>query len=120
VKIKFSRPNLTVSGGTKVASIGIFQDYCPGGIECSEWTIPTLAAGATATLDIPVYVLNPTGAITATTQLLSSNPVDNNTANNTASVTINSANAPLIQPLNQLLINSKPTQLIPIIIHETG
>jgi hypothetical protein len=118
VKIKFNRPNLTVSGGTKVASIGTFQDYCAGGIECSEWTIPTLAEGAIATLDIPVYVLNPTGGITATAALLSSNPVDNNTANNTASVTINSANAPLIQPLNQLLINSKPTQLIPIIIQK--
>jgi GEVED domain/Domain of unknown function DUF11/HYR domain len=118
VKIKFNRPALTVNGGTKVASIGTFQDYCPGGIECSEWTIPTLAAGATATLDIPVYVLNPSGAITATATLLSSNPVDNNTANNTASVIINSANAPIIQPLNQLLINSKPTQLIPIIIQK--
>jgi hypothetical protein len=118
VKIKFTRPNLTVNGGTKVASIGTFQDFCAGGIECSEWTIPTLAAGATATLDIPVYVLNPTGGITATATLLSSNPVDNNTANNTASVTINSANAPIIQTPNQLAAIAKPTQLIPVIIQK--
>jgi GEVED domain/CARDB/Domain of unknown function DUF11/Secretion system C-terminal sorting domain len=119
VKIKFTRPALTVAGGTKVASIGTYSDYCPGGIECSEWTIPTLAGGTTATLDVPLFVLNPTSALTASANLVSSTPVDNSTANNTATVTINSANAPIISPLssaNQLLIQSKPTQLIPVMI----
>jgi hypothetical protein len=114
VKIKFTRPALTVSGGTKIASIGTFQDYCPNNVECSEWTIPTLAGGVTATLDVPIYVLNPTGAITASAALLSSTPTDNVTANNTASITINSANAPLIQPI----VLSKPTQLIPVVIQK--
>jgi hypothetical protein len=114
VKIKFTRPALTSSGGTKVASIGTFQDYCPGGIECSEWTIPTLAGGATATLDAPIFILAPTGAITATAALLSSTPTDNTTANNTASVTLNSANAPITQPL----VVYKPTQLIPVVIQK--
>ena len=114
VKIKFTRPALTAGGGTKVASIGTFQDYCPGGIECSEWTIPTLAAGVTATLDVPVFVLNPTGGITASANLISSNPVDNSTGNNAASVTVNSANAPITQPL----VVYKPTQLIPIVIQK--
>jgi subtilase family serine protease len=114
VKIKFTRPALTSSGGTKVASIGTFQDYCPGGIECSEWTIPTLAGGATATLDAPIFILAPTGAITATAALLSSTPTDNTTANNTASVTVNSATAPITQPL----VVYKPTQLIPVVIQK--
>jgi hypothetical protein len=114
VKIKFTRPALTSSGGTKVASIGTFQDYCPGGIECSEWTIPTLAGGATATLDAPVFILAPIGAITATATLLSSTPTDNIVANNTASVTINSATAPIAASL----IVYRPTQLIPIVIQK--
>jgi hypothetical protein len=112
VKIKFSRPALTVSGGTKVASVGTFQDFCPNNVECSEWTIPTLAANTTATLDVPTYVLNPTAAITATAALLASTPVDNVTANNTASVSINRSTTPAVQPL----IQSKPTQLIPVVI----
>jgi subtilase family serine protease len=114
VKIKFTRPTSTVSGGTKVASIGTFQDYCPGGIECSEWTIPSLAGGATATLDAPIFVLAPTGAITATATLLSSTPTDNVTANNTATVSVNPSTAPIVQPL----IQAKPTQLVPIVIQK--
>jgi hypothetical protein len=115
VKIKFTRPALTSSGGTKVASIGTFKDYCPGGIECSEWTIPTLAGGATATLDAPVFVLAPTGGITATATLLSSTPTDNVVANNTASITVNPATAPVQAP-TQALAFRVPTQLIPVII----
>jgi hypothetical protein len=112
VKIKFTRPALTVSGGTKVASVGTFQDFCPNSVECSEWTIPTLAANTTATLDVPVYVLNPTAAIVASTNLIASTPVDNVTANNTASVSINRSTTPAVQPL----ILSKPSQQIPIVI----
>jgi hypothetical protein len=114
VKIKFTRPALTSSGGTKVVSIGTFKDYCPGGIECSEWTIPTLAGGATATLDAPVFVLAPTGGITATATLLSSTPTDNVVANNTASITVNSSAAPISAPL----IVYRPTQLIPVVIQK--
>jgi hypothetical protein len=114
VKIKFSRPANTVAGGTKVASIGTFQDYCPGSVECSEWTIPTLAGGATANLDAPVFVLAPTGAITATAALLSSTPNDNIAANNTASVTLNQATA--VAPL----VIYKPTQLIPVVIQKVN
>jgi Domain of unknown function DUF11/CARDB/Secretion system C-terminal sorting domain len=114
VKIKFTRPANTVAGGTKVTSIGTFQDFCPGGIECSEWTIPTLAGGATATLDIPLFVLAPTGSITATAALLSSMPTDANAANNTASVTVNPSLAPIIAPL----VAYKPTQLIPVVIQK--
>jgi hypothetical protein len=115
IKIKFTRPALTSTGGTKTASIGTFRDYCPGGIECSEWTIPSLAGGATATLDAPVFILAPTGGITATATLLSSTPTDNVVANNTASITVNPATAPLVAPA-QALAFKVPTQLIPVII----
>jgi hypothetical protein len=114
VKIKFTRPALTASGGTKTASIGTFKDYCAGGIECSEWTIPTLAAGITATLDAPVYVLAPTGAITANATLLSSTPTDNIVGNNTTNISVEPAIVPIAQPL----IAYKPTQLIPIVIQK--
>jgi GEVED domain/CARDB/Domain of unknown function DUF11/Secretion system C-terminal sorting domain/HYR domain len=116
VKIKFTKPANTVAGGTKVASIGTFQDYCPGGIECSEWTIPTLAGGATATLDAPIFILAPTGAITATAALLNSTPTDANAANNTATVTLNQAIAPAVAPL----VIYKPTQLIPVVIQKVN
>jgi PQQ-dependent dehydrogenase (s-GDH family) len=114
VKIKFSRPNLTVNGGGKTASIGTFQDFCPLGVECSEWTIPTLAAGTSATLDVPIYVLNPTGTITATATLIASTPTDINTSNNTASVSVNPSTAPISAPL----VVFKPTQLIPVVIQK--
>jgi hypothetical protein len=113
IKIEFKRPAQTSNGGAKVASVGTFSDFCPGGIECSEWTIPTLAAGATATLDAPVFILDPATAIVATTKLLTSTPVDGNAANNSASVTLTPATpAPAIQSLSR----QKPTQYLPIII----
>ena len=74
VVIAFNRPTLSSSGSTKTASIGTFNDFCPGGIECSQWNIPTLAANSTATLDVPVFILGATGAITASAQFKSSTP----------------------------------------------
>ena len=114
VKVELKRPALTSNGGSKVPSVGTFQDFCPGGIECSEWTIPTLAAGATATLDAPFFVLDANAPIVVTTKLLSSTPTDANTANNTASVTVNPAPAPA--PSVLALSRQKPTQYIPLIV----
>jgi Leucine-rich repeat (LRR) protein len=111
IKIELKRPNKMAFGGTKVASTGLFTDYCAGGVECSEWVIPSLAAGATATLDAPFFVLDAIAPIVATTRLLSSTPTDANTVNNTASVTITPA-APAIQSLSR----QKPTQYLPIIV----
>jgi hypothetical protein len=113
VKIELKRPALTSNGGSKVASVGSFQDFCPGGIECSEWTIPTLAAGATATLDAPFFVLDANAPIVVTTKLLSSTPTDANTTNNTASVTVNPA--PAVAPV-LALSRQKPTQYIPLVV----
>jgi hypothetical protein len=107
VKIDFPYPTKTVSGGVVTPSVGTWQEWCAGGTQCYMWIIPSLAANTTATLDVPVYVLDAVGMLTATTHLLSSNPVDNNTVNNSLTVSIGSANAPLIAPL----INSKPIEL---------
>jgi hypothetical protein len=107
VEIKFTRPSQTVNGGTKTVSIGTFQDFCSGGIECSLWKIPNLPAGATATLDAPVFVLAPTGNITATVNSTSSNEVGMN---------VSPATTPAQAPTSQALAFKVPTQLIPVII----
>jgi subtilase family serine protease len=115
VKVELKRPALTSNGGTKVASVGTFQDFCPGGIECSEWTIPTLAAGATATLDAPFFVLDATAPIVVTTKLLSSTPTDANTVNNTATVSISPAAAGAAASI-LALSRPKPSQFMPIVV----
>jgi GEVED domain/HYR domain/CARDB/Domain of unknown function DUF11 len=115
VKVELKRPALTSNGGSKVASLGTFQDFCPGGIECSEWTIPTLAAGATATLDAPFFILDATAPIVVTTKLLSSTPTDANTANNTATVSISPAAAGAAASI-LALSRPKPSQFIPIVV----
>jgi Leucine-rich repeat (LRR) protein len=112
IKIELKRPNKMAFGGTKISSVGLFTDYCAGGVECSEWVIPSLAAGATATLDAPFFVLDAIAPIVATTRLLSSTPIDANTVNNTASVTITPAPTPAIQSLSR----QKPTQYMPIVV----
>jgi Domain of unknown function DUF11/CARDB/Secretion system C-terminal sorting domain/Leucine Rich repeats (2 copies) len=101
VKIDFPYPTKTVNGGNITPSVGTWQKWCSGGIQCYTWTIPTLAANTTATLEIPVYVLDVVGTMTATTHLLSSNPVDSNVTNNVATVLVNRAGSPPIQPFVQ-------------------
>jgi subtilase family serine protease len=115
VKIELKRPALTSNGGSKVPSVGTFQDFCPGGIECSEWTIPTLAAGATATLDAPFFVLDANAPIVVTTKLLSSTPTDANTVNNTATVSISPAAAGAAASI-LALSRPKPSQFMPIVV----
>ena len=110
IKIDLKRPAKMSFGGTRIPSVGTFNDYCAGGIECSEWLIPSLAAGATATLDAPFFVLDAVTPIMVTTNLLASTPTDATVANNTASVSI----APATSALQSA--SYKPTQLIPIVI----
>jgi Secretion system C-terminal sorting domain len=90
VKIELKRPAKTASGGAKTSSIGTFNDYCAGGIECAEW--------------VPIVV---------TTNLLTSTPTDAIAANNTASVSIAPQTAAAIAAQ---LAYQKPTQLIPIVV----
>ncbi len=118
VKIDFPFPAKTVNGGTVTASIGTWQEYCAGGTRCFTWTIPSLAANTTATLDVPLYILDVVNSLTATTHLLSANPVDNNTANNVATITINQQTGQIAPPLTQSLVQSKPTQLVPVVIQK--
>jgi hypothetical protein len=115
VKIELKRPALTSNGGSKVASVGTFQDFCPGGIECSEWTISTLAAGATATLDAPFFILDATAPIVVTTKLLSSTPTDANTTNNTSTVSVSPAAAGATASI-LALSRPKPSQFMPIVV----
>ncbi len=98
IKIELPFPSLTVNGGTATPSVGVWNEWCAGNIRCFEWQIPTLAANATATLDVPIFILNATSPIVATTRLLSSTPTD--AANNTTSITL--------RPFN---INLNPAQL---------
>jgi GEVED domain/Domain of unknown function DUF11/CARDB/HYR domain/Secretion system C-terminal sorting domain len=116
VVVELKRPAFTSNGGPKVASVGTFQDFCPGGIECSEWRIPSLAAGATATLDAPFFVLDATAPIVVTTKLLGSTPTDANATNNTASVTVSPAGAAGTAAPILGLRRQTPTQYIPLIV----
>jgi hypothetical protein len=93
----------------------VFNDYYASGIECSEWVIPSLEAGAIATLDALFFILDSTLPIVVTANLLISTLTDATTANNTASILIaqqTAADAPTIAQLAY----QKPTQLIPIVV----
>ena len=41
VQIEFKFPTGTASGGTAVPSVGTWNEYCAGGIQCFTWTIPS-------------------------------------------------------------------------------
>ncbi len=112
VSIQFKFPALTVAGGQATPSVGGWREWCAGGIQCFEWVIPTFAASETATLEVPVFILDANAPIVATTTLLTSTPVDANTANNTATVSLNAT--PAIA--NGALVLLKPTTLIPAVI----
>ena len=89
VQIKFTQPNFTSGVGQATASAGTYQDYCAGGVRCQTWTIPSLAAGASATLTLSVFVLDPAGAsITGNASLISTTPADNNPANDMSSAVV--------------------------------
>jgi hypothetical protein len=116
IKINFPFPEKMVTGGKATPSVGNWREYCAGNIKCYEWAIPTLAANSTATLDIPLFILDAVGSISATTRLLSATPTDNNAANNSATVTLNPAS---IAPQALARGNTeKPTQHIPLIVQQ--
>lgn len=110
IQIEFKFPSGTTNGGTAISSLGTWNEWCAGGVQCFTWTIPTLALNANATLNVPVYVLNPTSPMVATAKLLASTPIDNVLANNTATISLNAA------PLPMAFAKTQPTQLIPIIV----
>ncbi|MFM2269569.1 MAG: hypothetical protein RL757_3010 [Bacteroidota bacterium] len=104
VRIEVPFPANTVNGGNAVASLGTWNEWCAGGRQCFEWTIPTLAANSSATLAVPLYVLNPSGNITVTTRLLASTPTDVNAANNVATVTLNRSTATSALVTNRVVL----------------
>ncbi|MEN9611416.1 MAG: hypothetical protein RLZZ628_2230 [Bacteroidota bacterium] len=72
VNIEFPFPAKTVTGGSIIPSIGSWKEWCTGGVHCFMWTIPNLAANSTATLEVPIFVLDATETIAATAKLLNS------------------------------------------------
>lgn len=89
IKVQFKYPQGTAHGGTVIPSLGIWTSYCAGGVLCYEWNIPSLAANSTATLDLPLFILDINTPLVATAQLLNSVPIDTNRINNTATITLN-------------------------------
>jgi HYR domain/Domain of unknown function DUF11/PA14 domain/Secretion system C-terminal sorting domain len=113
VKVEFPYPTGTVNGGPTTTTLGTWSSYCSGGLLCYTWTIPTLPANTTATLGVPLFVLNTSAPLIATAKLLASTPIDNNSANNQASISI----TPQLLPAQNLSINRRlPTQLVPIVV----
>jgi hypothetical protein len=109
IEVTFPYPTGTSNGGAATASIGTFQQFCPGNNACYLWRIPSLAGKATATLKIPLYALDAT-TIIGTAQLLSAIPTDKNVSNNTASAVM-TLEADTLLPVFQ-----KVTQLIPVVV----
>ena len=113
VKIELPYPAGTVNGGPTATTLGTWSSHCAGGVLCYTWAIPILPANTTATLTVPLFVLNASAPIIATTKLLVSTPTDNNSANNQASISV----APQLPPAQNLGISrSLPTQLVPIVV----
>jgi HYR domain/Secretion system C-terminal sorting domain/Domain of unknown function DUF11 len=108
IKIVFEPADLQSGGGTATASVGTFNEYCSGGIACREWTIPSLAAGATATLDVPRFVLNPVGNLVSKARLLTPSISEATVTVTSAANALNGGAARLSRP--------KSTQLVPVII----
>jgi uncharacterized repeat protein (TIGR02543 family) len=111
VKVGFPFPIGTANGGRATASVGSFREFCFG-LRCNEWVIPSIAAGATATLRVPIFVQDISTPLVFKTDLLTSNPTDITSNNNTASVTVNFEGAQPIVTLSRF----KPTQYVPIIV----
>lgn len=109
VKIEFKYPEFTASGGTVTPSVGTWNEWCPNGIQCFTWTIPTLAANTTATLTLPTFVINLAPPLVGTTRLLSSTPTDTIIANNTATVSVNPAPAVVAFPVMIQKISPNPS-----------
>ncbi len=74
LKISFPFPDNTVTGGASIASTGTWNEWCADGKQCFTWSIPILNANTSATLDLPLYIRNPTGNITATATITSVSP----------------------------------------------
>lgn len=116
IKVKLPFGGRVVTGGIATPSVGIWEEWCAGGTQCFTWSIPSIAIGATATLDIPVFVgvLNPSFTLTAS--LVASSPTDAVTSNNASNITIGT-NISNINNIQAITVQ-KPTQLIPVVVQQ--
>jgi Domain of unknown function DUF11/HYR domain/Secretion system C-terminal sorting domain len=87
-QIEFPFPTGTVNGGSVAASTGVWREWCAGGINCRSWFINRLDVGQTATLTVPLFVLNVETPIVATTRLVTVTPADTVVGNNQATITL--------------------------------
>lgn len=110
-KVRFLYPFGTVNGGNPTSSVGSWIAYC-GSTECGEWTIPSLDIGATAILNVPLYVINSATSINTVAQLLQSMPVDMNTANNQVRLAI----LPQVAPVTSVF--QKATLYLPVVVQK--
>jgi hypothetical protein len=88
IKVSFPFPEKTVNGGFAAPSVGKWEEWCSGNIQCYTWTIPNLNAHQTANLEVPLFIMNPDSPIVATVHISSLIPTDNNKNNDTATVIV--------------------------------
>lgn len=75
LKIYFPYAVNTVTGGTAVASLGTWNEWCLDEKQCCLWNISSLAANGTATLDVPLFIQNTTDSLIATATINTVSPI---------------------------------------------
>ena len=75
LKIYFPYPVNTITGGTAVASLGTWNEWCSDGKQCYLWNISSLAGNGTATLDVPLFIQNTTDNLVATATINTVSPI---------------------------------------------
>ncbi|MEO0041769.1 MAG: hypothetical protein RL329_1217, partial [Bacteroidota bacterium] len=111
VEIALPFPAGTVNGGNAVASTGIWREWCVGGTQCQSWFINRLDSGQTATLKIPIFVLDVQTPIAATARLVTATPAD--------TIVVNNQSTLVLQPdLNPMIADGRKAdlQLVNVIV----
>ncbi len=86
IVVKIPMPS-TMAYTSASSTYGQFYEWCSGGVKCREWRISYLPANTTARLTLRYYQLaNYTQNVSA--NITSSSPTDDNSSNNSASVTL--------------------------------
>ena len=75
LKIYFPYPVNTITGGTAVASLGTWNEWCSDGKQCYLWNISSLVGNGTATLDVPLFIQNTTDSLIATVTINTVSPI---------------------------------------------
>jgi hypothetical protein len=94
-----------------VASTGIWREWCVGGTQCQSWFINRLDSGQTATLKIPIFVLDVQTPIAATARLVTATPAD--------TIVVNNQSTLVLQPdLNPMIADGRKAdlQLVNVIV----